>query len=407
MRSSVPRPDCPSRRPRPRPARAKGPPPTPTSRAMRLFTPGPVEIPARVLAALAAAPPHHRTDAFRAVLRDVVERLKAVHGTAGEVFLLAASGTGAMEAAVVNTMAPGERALAIAGGKFGQRWASLLAAYGIPHTTVDLPWGDSVDPADIARRLDADPGIAAVFATHSETSTGALHDVEALAMVTRDRRRRLVVDAITSVGVHPLPQDAWGIDVVVCGSQKGLMIPPGIATVSLAPWAAELIEGERPPRFYFDLRKGRKSAPSGETAFTPPVSLVLALAESLRMIDEEGLDEVHRRHRRGAHAMRAGATALGFGVFPKHPSHAVTALTPPAGIEASAVVKRLRDTHAMIVAGGQDQLKGTMLRVGHMGHYGLDDALAMGAALEECVAALGGAKATGAAAAAQAAWDRA
>jgi serine---pyruvate transaminase len=373
---------------------------------MRLFTPGPVEIPKRVLAALAAEPPHHRTDAFRAVLRDVIERLRTLHGTTGEVFLLAASGTGAMEAAVVNTMTPGERALAIAGGKFGQRWASLLAAYRIAHDTLDLPWGHSVDPAEVARRLDADPSLAAVFATHSETSTGALHDVESLARITRERGRRLVVDAITSVGVHPLPQDAWGIDVVVCGSQKGLMIPPGIATVSLAPWAAGLIEGERPPRFYFDLRKARKSAPSGETAFTPPVSLVLALAESLTMIEEEGLDAVHRRHRRLAHAMRAGATALGFAVFPQSPSHAVTALTPPAGVDAGAVVKRLRETHGMIVAGGQDQLKGTMLRIGHMGHYDLEDAIAVSAALEECVTALGR-PASGAADAARAAWDRA
>jgi aspartate aminotransferase-like enzyme len=376
------------------------------ARRVRLFTPGPVEIPERVLAALAAEPPHHRTETFRAVLRDVVERLRILHGTAGEVFLLAASGTGAMEAAVVNTMAPGERALAIAGGKFGQRWASLLAAYAIPHDTLDLPWGDSVDTSEVARRLDADPAIGAVFATHSETSTGALHDVAALARITRERQRRLVVDAITSVGVHPLPQDAWGIDVVVCGSQKGLMIPPGIATVSLAPWAAGLIEGDRPPRFYFDLRKARKSAASGETAFTPPVSLVLALAESLKMIEEEGLDAVHRRHARVAHAVRAGATALGFALFPKHPSHAVTALTPPAGVEASAVVKRLRETHGMIVAGGQDHLKGTMLRVGHMGHYDLDDAIAVSEALEECVTALGQ-PATGAAAAARAAWNRA
>lgn len=377
-----------------------------TTRRTRLFTPGPVEIPARVLAALAQEPPHHRTDTFRAVLKRVTESLRKLHGTAGEVFLLAASGTGAMEAAVVNLMSPGERALVIAGGKFGERWASLLKAYGIPHEVIDVEWGHAVDPAEVRRRLEADPSRVAVFATHSETSTGALHDVEALAKITRALSRKLIVDAITSVGVHPLPQDAWGIDVVVCGSQKGLMIPPGIATVALAPWAAGLIDGERLPRFYFDLRKARKSAPLGETAFTPPVSLVLALEEALAMIEEEGLDQVHRRHRRLAHATRAGAEALGFGVFPRDPSHAVTALTAPEGIETGAVVKRLRDVHAMVVAGGQDQLKGKILRIGHMGAYQLQDIVDVIEALEECVTALGR-PAQGGAAAARASWDRA
>ncbi len=383
------------------------PPATPspaTVRRTRLFTPGPVEIPQRILRALAQEPPHHRTDTFRAVMRRITESLRRLHGTEGEVFLLAASGTGAMEAAVVNLMSPGERALTIGGGKFGERWAALLKAYGIDHELVDVEWGAAVDPDEVRRRLERDPGLVAVFATHSETSTGSLHDVEALARVTRALSRRLVVDAITSVGVHPLPQDAWGVDVVVCGSQKGLMIPPGIATVSVAPWAAALIDGERLPRFYFDLRKARKSAPLGETAFTPPVSLVLALEESLTMIAEEGLDAVHHRHRRLAHATRAGAEALGFAVFPSSPSHAVTALTPPTGVDASAVVKRLRDVHAMVVAGGQDQLKGRILRIGHMGAYQLDDIVAVIDALEECVAALGH-PSTGGAARARAAWD--
>jgi aspartate aminotransferase-like enzyme len=193
---------------------------------------------------------------------------------------------------------------------------------------------------------------------------------------------------------------------VVCGSQKGLMIPPGIATVALAPWAKDLIEGPGLPRFYFDLRRYRKSAPLGETPFTPPVSLVLALEEALTMIEEEGLDEVHERHRRVALATRAGAKALGFGLFPTSPSHAVTALTPPAGIETSAIVKRLRETHGMVIAGGQDRLKGKIVRIGHMGAYDLADIDALLLALEECVSALGR-PASGAVPAARAAWDRA
>ena len=378
---------------------------TGSARRTRLFTPGPVEIPARVLRALSQVPPHHRTEEFRATLKRVTDQLRELHGTAGEVFLLAASGTGAMEAAVVNLMSPGEKALAITGGKFGERWKQLLGAFGVPHETLEVEWGSSVDPADLARILERDSGLTTVFATHSETSTGALHDVQALARITRERGRRLVLDAVTSLGVHPLPQDGWGIDVVVCGSQKGLMVPPGIATVSLAPWASGAIEHGL-PRFYFDLRKARKSMPLGETAFTPPVSLVLALEESLAMIREEGLDEVHRRHRRLAHAARAGAGALGFRLYPASPSHAVTALLAPAGLEAAAVVKRLRERHGMVVAGGQDQLKGRILRIGHMGHYDLADLHALLGALEECVGALGR-PATGGVAAASTAWEQA
>lgn len=354
----------------------------------RLFTPGPVEIPPRILRALSQVPPHHRTDVFRDTLRRVTARLRELHGTAGEVFLFAGSGTSAMEAAVVNVVGPGEKSLAIAGGKFGERWARILEAYGQPVETLDLEWGGSVDPAGVERALAADPAIRVVFATHSETSTGALHDVEALARITRARGVRLVVDAVTSLGVHAVEQDAWGVDVMVCGSQKGLMLPPGIATVSLAPWAAAVIEEPRLPRFAFDLRKARKSAPLGETAFTPPVSLVLALEEALAMIFEAGPANVVQRHAAIAKVMRDGAARLGFRTFAARPSNAVTALVPPAGFEVSAIVQRLRDVHGMVVAGGQDRLKGRILRAGHMGAYDLADIHGLLAALEECVRAL-------------------
>ncbi len=375
----------------------------------RLFTPGPVEIPARILRALSQVQPHHRTDGFRATYLRTTEALRALHGTAGEVFMLAASGTGAMEAAVVNLLAPGERALAVVGGKFGERWAELLKAYGVPHTLLAAPWGDALAPESLARALAAEPGITTVFATHSETSTGALFDIAGFAQITRPRGTRLVVDAITSVGVHPLPQDAWGVDVVVCGSQKGLMLPPGLATLSLAPWAHDAIDGARLPRFYFDLRKARQALATGESPFTPAINLVLALEEALAMVAEEGLDAVHARHRRLAHAVRAGARAAGYALFSSAPSHAVTALTPPAGVDATAVVKRLRETHGMVVAGGQDQLKGRIVRVGHMGAYTLDDMTDVAEALAESCGALGGAPiaAGTAASAARTAWDQA
>jgi aspartate aminotransferase-like enzyme len=360
-----------------------------TSTRVRLYTPGPVEIPARVLRALSAVPPHHRTEVFRATFRRVTDALRELHRTQGEVFMLAASGSGAMEAAVVNVLQPGDKALVIVGGKFGERWMNLLKAYGVPHEAIDVEWGHGVDPAEVERRLATDGSIKALFCTHSETSTGAIHDIQAIAKITHAREVRLVVDAITSLGIHPLPQDEWGIDVVVCGSQKGLMVPPGLATVSLAPWAGSAIDGAGLPRFYFDLRKFRK-APPGETPWTPAVSLTLALEEALDMIREEGLENVHARHRKLAHAMRAGAQALGYRLFAANPSHALTALMPPVGIpDASAIVKRLREVHSMVVAGGQDHLKGKIFRVGHMGAYDLSDILAMVGALEECAAALG------------------
>jgi aspartate aminotransferase-like enzyme len=305
------------------------------------------------------------------------------------MFLLAASGTGGMEAAVVNLLSPKDKALVPTAGKFGDRWASILKAYGVPHEVIRFDWGTAVDPAAVKTALDKDPSIRAVFTTHSETSTGTVHDLEAIARITRPKNVLLVVDGITSVGVHPLPQDRWGVDVVVSGSQKGMMIPPGIATLSLAPWAATAIEGDKLPRFYWDLIRARKSMPLGETAFTPPVSLVLALEESLAMMREEGLDALHDRHRRLAQAMWAGAQLIGFKLFSSSPAHSVTSLLPPDGGDAGAYVKRLREVHGMYVAGGQDHLKGKIFRVGHMGAYDLADIHAVLGALDECVSALG------------------
>jgi serine---pyruvate transaminase len=377
-----------------------------TSTRPRLFTPGPVEIPARILNALAQIPPHHRTDVFRAVYKRVSEDLRWVHQTEGEVLMLAASGSGAMEACVVNLMAPGQKALCIVGGKFGERWASICKAYGVPYESIDVAWGEAVSVDEVAKRLDADPSIRAVFGTHSETSTATLHDAKGLAQVTRARKRLLVLDAITSLGVHPLPQDEWGVDVVVTGSQKGLMSPPGLATVSLAPWALAEIEGERLPRFYWDLRKARKNLPAGESAYTPAVSLIYAVGEALAMMKEEGLAEVHARHRRLGAAVRAGGQAIGWTLFSKSPADSVTALEPPAGVDASAAIKRLREIHGITVAGGQDHTKGKMLRIGHMGAYDLSDVYVVLAALEECTQAQGR-PASGAVEAARRAWEAA
>src|SRR5262249_55003819 len=237
-------------------------------------------------------------------------------------------------------------------------------------------------------------------ATQGAPWPGALHDAQAVARVCREHDRLLVLDAITAVGVHPLPQDEWGVDVIVCGSQKGLMAPPGLATVSIAPQARGRIDGDRLARCYFDLRRYRKQAPTGDPPWTAPVSLVLAVQEALRMIFDEGLDQVYARHRRVALATRAGARALGLELFPRDPSHAVTAVRAPAGMDAGVIIKHLKTAHGITVAGGQDRLKGQIVRVGHMGNSDAADNLGFLGPLEETMLALGLPVKPGAAAAA-------
>ena len=315
---------------------------TRTFTRLRLFTPGPVEIPARVLRALSQIPPHPRTEVFRATFQRVTNAMRDLHRTEGEVFLLAASGTGAMEAAVTNLMSPGEKALAVIGGKFGERWKKLLEAYGVPHDAVDAEWGKAVDPALVEAALARDPAITTVFATHSETSTGAIHDVEAFAKITRARGKRLVIDAITSLGVHPIPQDAWGIDVIVCGSQKGLMAPPGVASVSLAPWAAAAIGAAC--ALLLRPAQGAQECPDRESAFTTAVSLVLALEEALAMIHEKVSMRTCAPSPPRACDARVEKRRL-FVVLVQSLARR-DALVPPSGIDGGTVVKRLRDLHA-------------------------------------------------------------
>jgi aspartate aminotransferase-like enzyme len=356
---------------------------------IRLFTPGPVEIPTRILAALARPSMHHRTEAFRRVFKDVTERLARLFATEGVVVTLGASGSGGLEAAVVNLVAPGCKPLVVEAGKFGERWAKILKAYGVEPEVISFDWGKAVDVAQVEAALSARPA-PVLFFTHSETSTGVLHDAEALAAVAHKHGALAVADVVTSVGVHDVRMDAMGLDVAVCGSQKGLMLPPGLAFVALGASAmAALDGGPRLPRFYWDLRKAVAQAKEGETPFTPPTSLVVALAESLAMIEEEGLPRVVVRHAHNAGATRAAVAALGLTVLAERPSNAVTAVGSPAGVDAGALVKAMRERHGMVIANGQDRLKGVSFRVGHMGAYDEADILAVVGALEDALGAVG------------------
>lgn len=354
-----------------------------------LLAPGPTPIPESVLAAMAQPILHHRAPEYEAILAEAREGLKALFQTRNDVLIFAASGTGAMEGAVVNALSPGDRALVIRGGKFGERWGEICEAYGVAFQPLDVPWGKSVDPSVVAAALRADPAIKVVFATHSETSTGALHDVRALAEITRPTPAILVVDAITSLGVVNLPMDAWGVDVVVAGSQKALMLPPGLAFAGVSDRAWALVKASRLPKYYFNFAAERKALEKNQNAFTPAVSLIVGLRESLRLLLEEGLPQVFARHDRLARATRAGVRALGLELFADVPSPAVTAVKVPAGVNGPAIVKTLRAKHGITIAGGQAELKGKIFRIAHLGYAGPSDVVVALAALELTLAELG------------------
>jgi aspartate aminotransferase-like enzyme len=332
---------------------------------------------------------YHRAPEYEALFAEVREGLKYLYQTGEEILLFTASGTGGMEAAVVNTLSPGDRVLVIRGGKFGERWGEICRAYGIDFVPIDVPYGKAVDPGLVAAALARDPRIAAVFSTHRETSTGVLHDVQAIAQIVRKTPTLLVVDAITSLGVVDLPMDAWGVDVVVGGSQKALMLPPGLTFVGVSQKAWAAVERSRLPKYYFDFAAERKSLLKNQSHFTPAISLVVGLRETLRMIRTEGLPNVCRRHARLAAAMRAGITALGLELFAERPSPAVTAVHLPKGIDGGAMAKTLREKHGVTIAGGQGSMKGRIFRVATLGYSDTFDVVVALSALELTLSELG------------------
>jgi aspartate aminotransferase-like enzyme len=366
----------------------------------RLYTPGPVDVPARILAALARPAIHHRTAGFRAILAEATRGMAELCGTQGTVVTLAASGSGALEAAVVNLVAPGTRPLVVEAGKFGERWAKILKAYGVDAEVLSFDWGRAADPAQVAARLaarGATDRAPAVFFTHSETSTGVLHDAAAIAAAARAAGALAVADGVTSVGVHDVRMDAMGIDALVTGSQKGLMLPPGLGFVALGPRALEALDaGPRLPRFYLDLRKAAQTAADGDTPFTPATALIIGLTETLAMIREEGREAMVARHAANAGATRAAAQAMGLRLLAERPSNAVTAIGAPDGLSAGVIVKAMRERHGMVIANGQDRWKDVSFRIGHMGAYDMADILAVVGALEDALAFAGNAVEPGA-----------
>ena len=355
-----------------------------------LLTAGPTPVPERVLLAMARPMLYHRAPAFTECLREVQEGMKWLMQTKQQPLLLTGSGTIAMDAAVCNFLRTGDKAVVIRGGKFGERWGKICEAYGITCVFVDVEWGKSVDAKAVAEAIDKNPGVRAVYATACETSTATKHDIEGIAKVVRAHDDIILcVDAITAIGVYDVPVDKWGLDVVAVGSQKALMLPPGLAAISVSEKAWKANERSNLPRFYLDLARERKAQEKGETAFTPAVSLIVGLRESLRMLKEETMDGVFNRHERLAKATRAASGGLGLDLFSSSPVNSVTAFRVPAGVDGTAIIIQMRSRYGITIAGGQDHLKGKIVRIAHVGFFSQFDIITAISGLEMTLSDLG------------------
>ena len=356
----------------------------------QLMAPGPTPVPSNVLLAMAQPMIHHRTPEYDALFAEVRAGLKRLFQTTQEVLPFASSGTGSMEGAVANTLSAGDTVLLLRAGKFAERWEEICRAWGVTVVPLSAPFGDTVPAGAFAEALRRHPEAKAVLMQHSESSTGVLHDVQGIAAVTRDSQAILIVDAVSSLGIADLPMDAWGVDVVVSGSQKGVMLPPGLSFSAVSEKAWGHVRTSRLPKYYFDFTAEAKSVAKGEAHFTPAVSIMLGLREVLRMLEAEGLANVFRRHDRLARATRAGVEALGLEIFAKAtPSPALTPVVAPAGIDSEKILATYSSSHNITIAGGQGEMKGKVFRLGHMGYVAEFDVIIALAALEQVLQELG------------------
>lgn len=357
-----------------------------------LMAPGPTPVPPEVLAAGAAPIIHHRGPDFRELMLRVLGRLQEVCRTRSDVLLFTASGSGAFESALVNLLSPGERVLVVTAGAFGDRWSKMASAFGADVHELRYAWGETPQPDDLRSRLD-ETGAGVAIVVHSETSTGVVADVQALAHVAREAGALVVVDAVSSLGAVPLETDAWGLDVVVAGSQKALMTPPGLSLATVSPAAWERSTRATMPRFYFDWERMRAALEGGSTPFTPAVTVVASLDVALGLLLEEGLQTAFARHAALGRACREGAKAMGLELFSpdEERSAVVTAILTPPGFDAKELVLELRDRFGITVAGGHGELGSRMFRVGHIGYYDVLDITTALAAVESLLVERGAA----------------
>jgi len=349
-----------------------------------LLAPGPTPVPETVSLEMAAPMVHHRTPQFSKIFAEAAEDAKYLFQTKQDVIILASTGTGGMESCITNLFSPGDKVLVVNGGKFGERWGKISESYGLEPVWINVDWGQAVDANKVKTILDKDKDIRAILVQASETSTTVCHPIEALSKLTRDRDDiLLVVDGITGTGVFPLPMDEWGIDAMITGSQKALELPPGLALVALSEKAWKFADQSKCPHFYFDLKKERKNLANQTSAYTPAVSLVIGLRAVLKSFKEEGLENVHKRHNRLARATRAAAKALGLKmVAPDAPADSATGVFLPDGIDGGKLVKSLRDDFGVTLAGGQDQWKGKVIRIAHLGYVDTFDTIIAISAIE-------------------------
>ena len=352
-------------------------------RKQRLLTPGPTPLYPPALHAMMASDIHHRTEDFRKVYKQALADLKEVMGTANDVLCFAASGTGAMDAAVSNLFSQGDPVIVCSAGKFGERWAEIAKAYGLRANVLTADYGDVVSPDRVAEALRAEPGTRGVFVQACETSTGAEHDVRAMAAHVSRTDAIFVVDAITGLGTMPLDIDGWGLDVCITGSQKSFMIPPGLAFLSVSPKAWQHAATANLPHYYFNLKKEKKSADAGESSWTPATSLILALGEALKYIKQLGMANLIENAQQLAGATRNAAVTLGLELFaPRHPGSAVTAIRAPHGMDSGVIVKAFRTQFGSILTNGQGTMKGQIFRVAHLGYFDYTDLFGLIAGLE-------------------------
>lgn len=356
----------------------------------RLLTPGPTPLYPKALHAMMNSDVHHRTEDFRRIYRGVLSDLKRVFGTSNDVLTLVCSGTGALEASVTNFLSPADRVIVCSAGKFGERWIELAKAFSLEPIVLSAPYGQAVTPDRVEQALRDHAGVKAVMVQASETSTGAAHDVRSMGLAIQNTDALFLVDAITGLGTMPLDIDGWGLDVVVGGSQKAFMIPPGIAFLSVSEKAWAAADRSTLPKVYFNLKKERKNAQNGESTWTPNTALIIALTEALAYIKDLGMEKLVENAQMLAKATRQAATALGLELFaPDCPSSSVTSIRPPLGINSGVIVKDFRERFGSIMANGQGEMKGQIFRIAHLGYFDFADLFAVIAELEIILAANG------------------
>lgn len=356
-----------------------------------LLAPGPTPIPPEALLAMAMPIIHHRSPDFLPVLDSAKKGLQWLYQTKNDVLIICSTGTGGMVGAVNNFFSPGDKALVINAGNFGERWTKICKAYSLAVEEIKIDWGYAVKPEDVEKALKKDSSIKGVFVQASETSTGVYHDIKALAsIVSKYENTILVVDAISALVAHDLKMDEWGIDVLIGGSQKGLMLPPGLAFIGISEKAWKFADKSASPKFYFNFKKERESLAKNQTSFTSPVTLIIGLNESLKIIRSEGLENAFSRHKKLANATREAIKALGLDIFTKEsPSNALTAINAPAGLDGQEIYKNLREKYGLTTAGGQGQVKGKIFRIAHLGYVDTFDVITAIAGVEMVLKGMG------------------